>query len=127
MSRSLLAVCLLSSFASLAFAGETDKKTVITFTEPVLVAGVPVVTLQPGKYVLLLEESFSDRHIVRIYNERQDKLYTTVLAIADYRLRPTDKTAITMWETPAGNPRALHTWFYPGDGFGQEFVYPKGL
>jgi hypothetical protein len=22
-------------------------------------------------------------------------------------------------------PEALHAWFYPGDNFGQEFVYPK--
>ncbi len=127
MSRSLLAVCLLSSFASVAFASEADKRTVITFTEPVIVAGVPVVTLQPGRYVLLLDESYSNRHIVRIFNERQDKLFTTVLAIPNYRLQRTGKTAITLWETPAGNPRALHAWFYPGDNFGQEFVYPKGL
>ena len=30
------------------------------------------------------------------------------------------------WETPAGEPRALRAWFYPGDNFGQEFPYkPK--
>jgi len=127
MSRSLIAVCLLSSFASVAFASEADKRTVITFTEPVIVAGVPVVTLAPGKYVLLIDESYSNRHIVRIFNERQDKLFTTVLAIPNYRLKPTDKTEIALWETPSGNPRALRAWFYPGDNFGQEFVYPKGL
>jgi len=92
-----------------------------------IVAGVPVVTLEPGKYVLLLDESYSDRHIVRIFNERQDKLFTTVLAIPNYRLQPSDKTMLSFWETPAGNPRALHAWFYPGDNFGQEFVYPAGL
>ena len=127
MFRSFLAVCLLSSFASVMFASEADKRTVITLNEPLIVAGVPVVTLEPGTYVLLLEESYSDRHIVRIFNERQDKLFTTVLAIPNYRLQPTDKTAISFWETPAGNPRALQAWFYPGDNFGQEFVYPKGL
>ena len=29
------------------------------------------------------------------------------------------------WEVPAGQPRALRAWFYPGDNFGQEFAYPK--
>jgi hypothetical protein len=118
---------LLSSFASVIYASEADKRTVITFTEPTIVAGVPVVTLEPGKYVLLLDESSSDRHIVRIFNERESKLFTTVLAIPNYRLEPTDKTAVAFWETPSGNPRALRAWFYPGDNFGQEFVYPKGL
>ncbi len=127
MFRSLIAVCLLSSFASAIYASDADKRTVVTLTEPVIVAGVPVVTLEPGKYVLLLEESYSNRHIVRIFNERQDKLFTTVLAIANYRLDPTNKTALRFWETPSGNPRALRAWFYPGDRFGQEFVYPKGL
>jgi hypothetical protein len=127
MFRSFIAVCLLSSFASVVSASEADKRTVITFTEPVIVAGVPVVTLEPGKYVLLIDESYSNRHIVRIFNERQDKLFTTVLAIPNYRLRPSDKTEIALWETPIGNPRALKAWFYPGDNFGQEFVYPKGL
>jgi len=127
MSRSLIAVCLLSSFVSVLYASDADKKTVITITEPLIVSGVPVVTLEPGKYVLLLDESYSDRHIVRIFNERQDKLLTTVLAIPNYRLQPDDKTMFAFWETPNGNPRALRAWFYPGDNFGQEFVYPKGL
>jgi LPXTG-motif cell wall-anchored protein len=32
-----------------------------------------------------------------------------------------------MWETPAGYVRALKSWYYPGDNFGQEFRYPKHL
>ena len=28
-------------------------------------------------------------------------------------------------ERPADSPEALRAWFYPGDNFGQEFVYPK--
>ena len=53
-------------------------------------------------------------------------LVTTVLAIPNYRLRPTGKSIFAMWETPAGQPAALRAWFYPGDNFGQEFAYPKG-
>jgi hypothetical protein len=26
---------------------------------------------------------------------------------------------------PTGTPEAIKAWFYPGDNFGQEFVYPK--
>jgi hypothetical protein len=28
-------------------------------------------------------------------------------------------------ERPGDAPEALRAWFYPGDNFGQEFVYPK--
>jgi hypothetical protein len=28
-------------------------------------------------------------------------------------------------ERPGDSPEALRAWFYPGDNFGQEFVYPK--
>jgi hypothetical protein len=130
MSKVFIAACLFFSSAWLASGDDTgnfNKMTVITITEPLIVAGVPVVTLEPGKYVLRLQLSSSNRHIVQILNERQDKLYTTVLALSNYRLEPTDKTVISFWETPAGNPRALRAWFFPGDRFGQEFVYPQGL
>ena len=47
------------------------------------------------------------------------------MAVPNLRLRPTSKTVFQFWETPAGQPKALRAWFYPGDNFGQEFVYPK--
>jgi hypothetical protein len=54
-------------------------------------------------------------------------LFTTVLAIPNYRLFAKNKTEFGFWETPRGNPTALRAWFAPGDNWGQEFVYPKGL
>jgi len=105
-----------------AMADQWNKKTYITVGEPVQVPGK---VLQPGRYVMKLMESPSNRHIVQIYNEREDQLQTTVLAIPNYRLQPTGKTEFQWWETPAGQPRAMRAWFYPGDNFGQEFAYPK--
>jgi len=127
MSKALSVCCLALSFAFVVSASDWDKRTVITLHEPLIVAGVPVVTLEPGKYVMRLLNSPSNRHIVQIFNDREDKLFTTVLAIPNYQLEPKDKTGFAFWETPAGNPNALRAWFYPGDNFGQEFVYPKGL
>ena len=49
----------------------------------------------------------------------------TLLAIPDYRLKPTGKTVITFSERPAASPEALRAWFYPGDNYGHEFVYPQ--
>jgi hypothetical protein len=108
-------------------ADEYNRRTVVTFTEPVMIAGVPVVTLEPGRYMIKIVNFEHTRNIVQVFNERGDKLFTTVLAINNYRLHPTDKSAFGFWETPRGNPIALKSWFFPGDTLGQEFVYPKGL
>jgi hypothetical protein len=105
-----------------AMADQWNKKTYITVNESIQVPGK---VLAPGRYVMRLAESPSNRHIVHIYNEREDQLQTTVLAIPNYRLQPTGKTEFQWWETPAGQPKALRAWFYPGDNFGQEFAYPK--
>jgi LPXTG-motif cell wall-anchored protein len=83
--------------------------------------------LQPGQYVFKLLNSQSDRHIVQIFNYNQTRIIDTQLAIPNYRLQPTDNSRFGFWETPAGSPRALRAWFYPGDNFGQEFPYPKHL
>jgi hypothetical protein len=52
-------------------------------------------------------------------------VYTTILAIPNYRLQATDKTVITFKERAAGQPEALRAWFYPGRNWGEEFVYAK--
>jgi hypothetical protein len=62
---------------------------------------------------------------VQIFNKDENHLFTTILAIPNYRIQPTGKTVFTFWETPPGQPKALRAWFYPGDNFGQEFAYPK--
>jgi hypothetical protein len=110
-------------------ADQWNKKTVITITEPVQMPSCcnpeHVVVLQPGTYVLALVDSMSDRHIVRVFEQDQKTVVTTILAIPNYRLKPTDTSTFQFWETPAGQPRAMRAWFYPGDNFGQEFAYPK--
>ena len=110
-------------------ADEWNKKTTLTVSEPLQVPDCctpgHTVALQPGEYVIMLVDSLSDRHIVRIFDKDQKHVMTTILAIPNYRLRPTGKTVFQFWEVPAGEPRALRAWFYPGDNFGQEFAYPK--
>jgi len=110
-------------------ADQWDKKTTITINEPVQVPSCcnpeHVVILQPGTYVLALVDSLSDRHIVRVFEQDEKTVVTTILAIPNYRLQPTGATTFQFWETPAGQPRAMRAWFYPGDNFGQEFAYHK--
>src|SRR5579884_2050249 len=111
-----------AAFAPTMRADEWNKRTILTVNEPIQ---VPNATLQPGKYVMKLLDSPSNRHIVQIFDANEQHLITTVLAIPNYRLQPTGKTEFGFWETPAGQPKALRSWFYPGDNFGQEFAYPK--
>jgi len=106
-------------------ADEWNKKTVVTFNQPFEIPGVGAQVLPAGTYVFRLLDSQSDRHIVQIFNERQDHVFSTILAIPNYRLRATDKTVITFRERAVGQPEALRAWFYPGNNWGQEFVYPK--
>jgi len=102
-----------------------NKRTKVTFNVPVEIPGVGAQVLPAGTYYFRLLDSTSDRHIVQIFNEREDHVYSTILAIPNYRLQATDRTVMTFRERAAGQPQAIRAWFYPGDNFGQEFVYPK--
>jgi hypothetical protein len=113
-----------TSFVPKAHADAWDKMTIVTTNEPII-AGNKV--LDPGTYVWKLMDSPADRHIVQIFDKDQRHLEETILAIPNYRLQPTGKTQFAFWETPAGVPKAVRAWFYPGDNFGQEFPYPKKL
>jgi hypothetical protein len=104
-----------------ANADQWDKKTTVTFSAPVEVPGK---VLPAGTYVFKLLDSPSERHIVHIYDADQRKLYATILAVPDYRLKPSDKPIICFDERPSGQPEAIEAFFYPGDNFGQQFVYP---
>jgi LPXTG-motif cell wall-anchored protein len=106
-----------------------NKKTTLTVTEPIEVPSCctpsHTVMLEPGEYVIKLMDSLSDRHIVQVFDKDEQHIITTILAIPNYRLKPTGNTVFQYWEVPAGQPKELRAWFYPGDNFGQEFAYHK--
>jgi len=118
-----------ASFAPSLLADQWSKKTIITVNEAVQLPSCctpdHLVTLQPGTYVLVLVDSLSDRHIVRVMDKSETKVILTTLAIPNYRLKVRGKTTFQYWETPAGQPKMMRAWFYPGDNFGQEFAYHK--
>jgi hypothetical protein len=113
------------AFLPSANADTWDKKTIVTFSAPVEVPGVGAQTLPAGTYMFKLLDSSADRNIVQIFNEDGTHVFTTILAIPNYRLRATDKTVMTFSERAEGRPEAIRAWFYPGMQWGQEFVYPK--
>jgi hypothetical protein len=118
LALTLFGATLLSS----ARADTWNKKTVVTFSQAVEVPGR---VLPAGTYTFQLLDSLSDRNIVQIFNADGSQIIVTILAINNYRLQPTGETVMKFSERPGDSPEALRAWFYPGDAFGQEFVYPK--
>jgi len=117
-----------TAFSTSVKADDYDKKTTVTFSGPVEIPPVYITgmrVLPAGTYVFKLVNSSSNRHIVQIFNKDQTKIYATILAIANYRLVPKDKTVITFSEGLNGAPQPIRAWFYPGANWGEEFVYPK--
>jgi hypothetical protein len=112
----------LGAMAPRALADESDQKTIFTFSGPVEIPGQ---VLSTGTYVFKLADSSSNRNIVQVFSKNEKHLYGTFLAIPDARLQPAGKPIITFDETPAGSPEAVRAWFYPGDTYGHQFVYPK--
>lgn len=127
--RVLAGVIALAAAATTMNADTWSKKTKVTFSGPVQVPSPHskqgVVTLPAGSYIFRLLESQSDRHIVEVTNMRGDHIYSTILAMNDYRVNASSKTVMYFTERSAGSPQAIKAWFYPGDNYGQRFVYPK--
>ncbi len=120
ISLSLALLCVFS--VSRAIADEWNQATKLTFSAPVELPGV---SLSAGTYWFTLMNDDADRNIVQVWGADRMHLLATILAIPDYRLQPTGKTVIKFSERPAGTPEAIRAWFYPGDNYGREFVYPK--
>jgi len=109
--------------APLLHADAWDRRTVVTFNQPV---EIPRVVLGPGTYVIKLVDIASDRDVVQFLNKRENHVFATVLAIPDFEPNLVrDHSVFTFEERAANAPQALKTWFYPGDNWGEEFVYPK--
>src|SRR5580658_6818825 len=91
---------LLIAAAPSVFSDEHDKKTDVTISEPVQVPGA---VLQPGKYMFILLNSESDRHIIEVKSEDGSKLYSMSFATAATRVVPTSDVVLTFYEMPEGS------------------------
>ena len=116
------AAALTACLAPGARADEWNKKTILTFSGPVQIPGA---TLAAGTYVFKLADLTGNRHVVQVFDKDEKKIYSTILAIPDQKLDPSDKPVVMFAERPAGTPQAVKAWFYPGETIGNEFVYPK--
>ena len=119
----VLGIVLSGAIASHIYADTFNKRTKVTFSQPVAVPGGKV--LPACSYTFTILDTIGSRNVVQIWNEDKTQLITTILAIPNYRLEPAEETVIEFSERPADRPQAVKAWFYPGHTYGIEFVYPK--
>jgi hypothetical protein len=118
----LAGLAFLGGMAPRALADDWDERTIFTFSNPVEIPGQ---VLDAGTYVFKVVDSASDRNVVQVFSEDENHLYGTFLTVPDYHQRPSGKTIINFEERAAGDPEAVKAWFYPGDNYGHDFVYPR--
>ncbi len=116
------AAALTAIIAPGARADEWNKKTILTFSGPVQIPGA---TLPAGSYVFKLADIPGNRHVVQVFDKDEKKIYTTMLAVPNQRMEPSDKPIVLFSERASGSPQAIKVWYYPGETIGNEFVYPK--
>jgi hypothetical protein len=105
-----------------ARADESNQATKVRFNQAVQIPGH---VLPAGTYWFVLPEDITQHNQVRIFGSDRTTLYATIFTIGTDRREPTDNTAFTFAERGSAQPRALVTWFYPGEKTGHEFLYPK--
>ncbi len=108
---------------ALAQGGPMDSRTEFTFNQPVELPGV---TLPPGTYIFRFADATTGRKVMQVQaKDSSNKTYGLFLTISAQRPRPSDDAELRFLETPAGQPTAVKTWWYPGNTIGREFIYPK--
>jgi hypothetical protein len=117
------ALLTLSVTPALAQGQPLDSRTEFTFNQPVELPGV---TLPPGTYVFRFVDATTGRKVMQVQaKDASNKTYGMFLTISAQRPRPSDDAELRFLETPAGQPAAVKTWWYPGNTIGREFIYPK--
>lgn len=113
----------LSATPALAQGQPLDARTEFTFNQPVELPGV---TLPPGTYIFRFVDGTTGRKVMQVQaKDASNKTYGMFLTINAERPRPSDDAELRFLETPAGQPAAVKTWWYPGNTIGREFIYPK--
>ena len=103
--------------------GPIDSRTEFTFNQPVELPGV---TLPPGTYIFRFADAVSGRKVMQVQaKDSSNKTHGLFMTISAQRTRASDDAELRFLETPAGQPAAVKTWWYPGNTIGREFIYPK--
>ena len=126
--RTLRALAVLSALGVILLLGTSPLaadeawRTPLTISEP---TEIPGMVLEPGNYIVQVANTKQTRFVVQFLTGDGAKNVTTVMAVPNYRVNITDGSPFTYFQRSAGAPQALKNWFYVGNNFGIEFVYPK--
>jgi hypothetical protein len=113
----------MSATPARAQGGPMDARTEFTFNQPV---ELPNVTLPPGTYIFRFVDATTGKRVMQVQaKDASNKTYGMFMTISAQRPRPSDEAELRFLETPAGQPAAVKTWWYPGNTIGREFIYPK--
>ncbi len=113
----------MSATPARAQGGPMDARTEFTFNQPV---ELPNVTLPPGTYVFRFVDATTGKRVMQVQaKDAGSKNYGMFMTISAQRPKASDNAELRFLETPAGQPAAVKTWWYPGNTIGREFIYPK--
>lgn len=108
------------------FGQSTDvrRATHWTVSEP---TEIPGSVLAPGTYTIKVLNFQDGKEIVQFSDESDTKVLATTVAVRTRSNKPTgdSQSIFTYFQRAEGVPQSLKTWIYPGDEWGEEFVYPK--
>ena len=126
LRKLLVAICagivVVGAAAAASAQSPNNKSVYFTFSQPVT---LPQVTLPAGRYLFELADSRSTRNIVLVYNSDRTKHLATLMTISSQRADMPNAGEVRFMETAANSPRAIRTWWYPGERTGWEFIYPR--
>lgn len=97
------------------------EKTYLTFSSPVELPGM---TLPAGTYTFKLADTPS-RNVVQVLSQDEKTIHGQFLFVQAPRRDPSGETVVMFKETAEGTTPAVQYWYYPTEGIGKEFVYPK--
>jgi hypothetical protein len=97
------------------------EKTYLTFSAPVELPGM---TLPAGTYTFRLADTPS-RNVVQVLSQDEKTIHGQFLFVQAPRRDPSGETVVMFKETAEGTTPAVQYWYYPSEGIGKEFVYPK--
>jgi hypothetical protein len=121
--RALLGLSLVAALLpTTAQAQPADKLTYFTFSGPIALPGA---TLPAGRYAFRIVDTTTSRKVIQVLSDDEKKPYSMANTIPDQRRDAPKDATVSFYETPAGTPAAVKSWWYPGESIGYQFIYPR--
>ena len=121
--RALLGLSLAATLIpTTAQAQPPDTLTYFTLSAPIALPGA---TLPAGRYAFRIVDTTTSRKVIQVLSDDEKKPYSMSNTIPDQRRDPVKDATVSFYETPAGTPAAVKSWWYPGESIGYQFIYPR--